>query len=248
LAEHFAWELQQERDMKEQAKRRAREFRADVAARNAETVRYREALAALADEEDGRLLRERTQVMELEDARRAADAKRMRERVEARQRLIDAETRRQMQEKTTQQDFLERQLEQQHEKERSEIEAIIERRQRLADERRAEFILSRQLGDTKRRRKVEFPLEAPGPQEQAAERRLREKAQIARDAQEFQRQQVREKKERERAEVERDRLEFNHRVQQEQEFLRRAQQYARDLLAKAHEDEDNSDLSYYTQY
>jgi hypothetical protein len=255
LAEHFAWELEQERMAQREARRRAKRFQAEVAARNAEMVRYRETLGELADEEDRRLAKEREQVMDEEDARRAAEAKRKQDRLDERQRLIDIEARRQMETKKTHEDFLDKQLAQQHEKERREVGALVADRRRLADERRAEFLQSRELMDakkkTKTRRQFErspFPIAAPTPEEQEMERRLQERVKAAKDTQEFQRQQAKEKKEREDAERERDRVEFNYRIEQDRAFLRRAQQYATDLLKKAKEDEDNTDLSYYTDY
>jgi hypothetical protein len=254
LSDHFAWEVEQEKTAQSQARRRAKQFRTEVTARNAELLRYRESLAELEDIEEQRIKQERERVMDEEDERRAAEIKRKEEQLAARQSLIDAETRRQLATRREQQDFLDKQLEAQHEKEQQEIDEILEKRRRLAEERRREFLESRALVDkkhkTKKQREAdrsEFPL-PPAPEDAEMERRALARQKAARDAQDFQRQQIQEKKEREAAERERERLEWNHKFQQDEAFLHRAQEYACDLLKKAQEDEDNSDLSYYTDY
>jgi hypothetical protein len=254
LSDHFAWEIEQERVAQNEARRRARKFQAEVTARNAELLRYRESLAELEDIEERRVREERERVMDEEDERRAAEIRRKEERVAARQKLIDTETRRQLETRREQQDFLDKQLDEQHEKEQREIDEILEKRRQLAEERRRDFLESRALVDTKnktkKRREAErcqYPLQ-PAPEDAEIEKRAVARQRANKDTQEFQRQQTQEKKEREAAERERERLEWNHKFEQDEAFLRRAQEYACDVLKKAKEDEDNSDLSYYTDY
>jgi hypothetical protein len=254
LLEHFAWEVEQDRIRQDETKRRARQFQNEVTARNAQMLLYRESLVDLEDIEERRIREERERVMDEEDERRAEEARRKEERVAAQQRLIDAEAQRQLETKREQQDFLQKQLDEQHEKEQREIEEILQRRRRLAEERRSDFLESRVLVDTRRKTKKqreaersEFPL-PPAPEDAEMERRGVARQRAARDTQGFQRQQMQEKKEREAAEKERERLEWNHKFQQDEAFLQRAQQYACDVLKKAQQDEDNSDLSYYTDY
>jgi hypothetical protein len=69
----------------------------------------------------------------------------------------------------------------------------------------------------------------------------------AKDQPTFQREQAKEKREKEMAEREREKLEFRHRMGADEAFLRRAQDYACELLQKAKEDDD-SDLQSYTHY
>jgi hypothetical protein len=254
LSEHFAWEVEQEKIAQSKARRRAQKFQKEVAARNAELLRYRESLAELEDIEERRIREERAGVMDEEDERRAAEIKRKEQRVAARQSLIDAETRRQLATKREEQDFLDKQLDEQHEKEQREIDELLEKRRRLAEERRREFLESRALVDKKQKTKkqreaerCEFPL-PPAPEDAEMERRVLARQKAAKDTQGFQRQQMQDKKEREAAERERERLEWNHKFEQDEAFLHRAQEYACDVLKKAKEEEDNSDLSYYTDY
>jgi hypothetical protein len=188
--------------------------------------------------------------MDEEDERRAAEIARKSERLAARQKLIDAEARRQEATKTEHQDFLDKQLAEEHEKEKKEITEMNERRTRLLNERRQDFLESRALIEARSKVKTEreqntrvFPWDGDEEGNEAYRQRQAALSKAAQDQAQFQRTQAREKREKEAVEREREKLEFKHRVEA---FLRRAQDYACELLQKA-KDNDDSDLQYYTQ-
>jgi hypothetical protein len=177
--------------------------------------------------------------MDEADRRRSVDEERHRAKLLAREKLIEAERKRQEATRTVQQDFLDRQIEEQLTKDQAAISANLARTERLARERRQDFLeslaLKAQRAEQKKERenKTVFPFHGHAPEDDAAGDRDEARARNSRDLFEFQKQQDREKRDREAAEKERTRLEFLHERQKEQAELETAQQYAKDLLSKA---------------
>jgi hypothetical protein len=254
LAEQVQYELDLEKQAEADARRRDREFALEVKAKNEEMLRYRESQQIIEEVEDQRINRECERVIDEEDERRAADIRRKKERLDKQQRLIDAATKRQMETRAIQQDFLDKQLALQHEKEKAEVTNLNNHRTRLLNERRSDMLESRKLieerGKVKKERELDsqvFPWNGDEKENKAYEQRRLAMEKSAHDQAEFQRTQAREKREKERTDREREKLEFKHTVEEDEAFLRRAQDYACDLLKKSKE-EDDSDLPFYSAY
>jgi hypothetical protein len=251
LAEFNDWELWQEKVQQEEAVRKARQHNIDVRLANDEMMRYKESLTAIDDEEERRERRLREQIMDEQDARAAAELKLRNDKLAARQKVIDAEAQRQIATRVIQQDFLERQLDLQHEKESNEINELLATRNRLAEERRQDFLDAVKATEKRRLQKEEreahqavYPWTGDQEENERVEQRTMAFRKMSKDLQEFQRNQARDKRNKDLAERERQKLEFKHTVEQDQAFLQRAQNYACELLANA--DRDDSDLKYYT--
>jgi hypothetical protein len=250
LAEFNDWELWQEREHEAESRRKARKHNMDVRLANDEMVRYKESLSAIDDEEERREIRLRTQIMDEQDARAEEELKRRNDRLAARQKVIDAEAKRQIETRVIQEDFLDRQLDRQHAKESKEIADLLATRNRLADERRQNFVEDMKSAEQRRVQKQEreashaaYPWAGDQEENEKAEQRIIALKKGSKDLREFQRAQAREKRAREAGEREREKLELKHAVDTDQAFLRRAQDYACEILAAA--DQDDSDLKYY---
>ncbi|OHT06625.1 hypothetical protein TRFO_25302 [Tritrichomonas foetus] len=195
--------------------------------------------------EDAKIRQLEIETMDEEDRRREFDEKRRRDKLLARESLIEAERQRQLAAKTQQQDFLDKQLAEQHEKEMKELEQIRNKQTRLLDERRRDYLqtmsIKKEMEKEKHDRKYNkhpFPFDGNTLLEDEARTRDVKKMQNLKDLQKFQLQQAKEKREREEAEKERERLEFMYERQKDEEELAMAQDYARRLLAQADQDDD----------
>jgi hypothetical protein len=195
-------------------------------------------------------LRLRERVLDEQDERRAAEAQRRSEKVAAQQRLIDSGLRQQMATKRLNDDFLDRQIDRQQQKESREIEELTARRVKLAEERRRDFLESGPATAVRRTMKQDrqmsahaFPWHGEDEAIRQAEERRAAAQKATRDCRDFQLRQAREKKQTEAAEKERSRLEFRQQVAEDEAFMRRAQDYAASMLAKAHQ--DDNDFAYY---
>jgi hypothetical protein len=240
LADHARLEAEQERAVAAGQRQRERELREANIRENAAIARFRERMRELEALEDQRIRDAAVRQMDDEEERREEDAKRKRDRLLARERLIDAERQRQIRALTVEEDFLDRQLDQQHQKEQDEIARTVARRDRLARERRSDFLDSLRLREQKERERRErrfarrpFPARENNQTDDRSTERAIQKVRNESDMRQFQLNQMMEKKEREAAERERERLEFDHERQKEQHDLQVAQEYARKLLADA---------------
>lgn len=216
---------------------------------NGAMTAFNERSGAIEDEEDRKIREMAIAEMDEADLRRSVDEARHRARLLAREKLIEAERKRQEATRTVQQDFLDQQIEEQVTKDQAAITAnlgrtgwLVRARERA---RRQDFVESLALkaprAEQKKERELKtvFPFHGHVPDSDAARDRDEARARNSRDLFEFQKQQEREKRDREGVEKGRTRLEFLHERQKEQAELETAPQYAKDLLSKgAAADED----------
>lgn len=245
LLQHMQKEAALEREAVARQKELARKQMEDSIRENTLMIRYKDQMKKIDELEDAKIQKLAIEIMDEEDRRKALDEKRKRDKLLARESLIEAERQRQIATKTQQQDFLDKQLNEQHEKELKELEQIRKKQTRLLDERRRDYLQSMALKNEMEKEKTyrkynkqPFPFDGNTILEDQARERDMKKMQNLRDLQKFQLQQMREKKEREAAEKEREKLEFLHERQKDEEELQIAQDYAKKLLEKA-DAEDN---------
>jgi hypothetical protein len=203
---------------------------------------FKERALEIEELEERKIREEAIAQMDEQDARKEADQRRHREKMLAYEKLIEAERQRQLATKTIQQDFLDKQLMEEHEKEQRRIAADAAKSEALIAERRRDFqatlaLKAQREQEKKIRKEAKFPFPFNGDTtlEDAARARDMQKLQNERDLRRFQLRQLAEKKEREAAEREREKLEFKHEKEKEERELEKAQQYALDLLQKAAE-------------
>jgi hypothetical protein len=196
--------------------------------------------------EESKRMRLQEQIIDEEEERKAADLKRKNDRLKRTQHLIDVETKRQMETKRTQEDFLDRQVERQTQKESQRVMEMAARKTKLREERTKEGKEAAALRATIKKEKIEkrknkrFPLDEDSEAEELGRRDLA-RQRSRREVQEFQQGQAQEKKERKVADRERERLEEQQFFADDRAFLSRAQQYASDMLARVKEQEDEKD-------
>jgi hypothetical protein len=251
LALQMAWEADQEREALRTARRIAMEHVKENQRWNTELVRYKETMGTVEEEEEIRLKKLREQIFTEEEERKAAELKRKNDRLARTQKLIDIETKRQMNAKQCEDDFLDRQIERQFEKESRRVAEVTARKRKLENERKMEHDEVMALKEEKEREKLErsrkkekFTFEGVDEDVLKLERREQERKRACLDLQQFQRDQAREKKERDGASREREILEELHHFEEDRDFLERARKYANEKLreAKALEDENDRKL------
>ena len=190
--------------------------------------------------EDKKILDLAIQQMDEEDRRAEEEARKKREKLNARQALIDAEAARQAATKKVEEDFLEKQLAEQYQKEQAHIAEMTAKRDKLVQERRRdmqEAMRLQSIKQTQKKKKAYFPDESGEAAAQESFNRVLQKLQNQKDIAAYQRQQAQEKRDREAAEKERERLEYQAECDKEQEDILIAQEYARKLLATYKDDD-----------
>jgi hypothetical protein len=216
-----------------------RQLREQNVRENEGMIVYKQRMKDIEAEEDRRIRSMAIAEMEENERRKAVDAETHRTKLLARERLIEAERQRQEATRTIHEDFLEKQLQDQYEKDRSSIAATMARSDQLSRERREEFLDSlalkahQQEQRKQKEKKKVFPFDGNSSEDDAVRERDLLRAKHAKDLEGFQHDQAREKKERESAERERTRLEFIVARQKEQAEFEVAQEYAKNLLANA---------------
>ena len=245
ILQHNQKEAAMERQAVARQKELARKQMEESVRENDLMIRYKDQMKKIDELEDARIRQLQIELMDEEDRRKEFDEKRRRDKLLARESLIEAERQRQLATKTQQDDFLDKQLREQHEKDMKELEQIRTKQTRLLDERRRDYLQSMAIKNEMEKEKTNrkynkqpFPFDGNTLLEDQARERDMKKMQNLKDLQKFQLQQMREKKEREAAEKERERLEFLHERQKDEEELQMAHDYAKRLLEKA-EAEDN---------
>lgn len=244
IAEQMAIEAEEEKIAVMQQRQLARDLMKETMSENDKMIKYKERQAQIEEIEEEKIRKMALFNIEEEERRKAIDEKRHRDKLLARQSLIEAERKRQEATKTIQQDFLDKQLAEQHEKELKEVAEITAKQNRLIEERKRDFLETNQLKairekEQRERKKNKRPYPFNGDttaEDQARERDL-QKMRNEQELRKFQIQQTKEKKEREEAERERERLEFLYEREKEQQELEEAQEYARAILAQADEDD-----------
>lgn len=251
IAEQMKLELEKEREAILERKRKERENMMDAKRQNDLILRYKEKMKDVEKEEDRRLRELFAKTLDEQDERRAAEEKRKHDRLNARQALIDAEAKRQMATRKVEQDFLDKQLREQYEKESKAIAELTAKQQRLQEERRKEFLESMALKESKKRERLErlknkrkFPNAQELEEDRIFEQRILERKRITKEVYDFRLKQIQEKKEREAAEAERNRLEFQKMLDDDADYLARAREYGRTVLGQAQND-GVADMSYY---
>jgi hypothetical protein len=209
----------------------------DVAAANSQMVAWKERQAEIQRMEDERITAQKYALDEAMEARQAEELKRRQTRQADIDRMIARQQQTLSEINAQRTEFGDRQYDRQYEKERREIEELREKQERLAKERRNEYLESRAKIEAERQRKREKPKFPPDEttirQEEAIWEREQERARAVKDLAEFQRQQAAEKKEREDAEKERKKLEFNRHLELDDMRTQEAEEYARRLLIEA---------------
>lgn len=250
IAQQMKLELQREEEARIEKQRKMRQDMMDNVRQNELIMRHKEKMKAVEEEENRRLRELFAKTLDEQDERREAEEKRKRDRLNARQALIDAEAKRQMETRKTQEDFLEKQQREQYEKDRKALEELAARRQRLQEERRKDYLEAMALKEAKKKEKLErtknkskFPNAQELEEDRKFEQRLLERKRITKEVADFRLKQMQEKKEREAAEAERARLEYQKMLDDDAAYLARAQEYAKTVLGQAQE--DNDDLRYY---
>lgn len=250
IAQQMQLELKREEEERLEKQRKMKQDMLDNARQNELIMRYKEKMKDVEKEENRRLRELFAKTLDEQDERRAAEEKRKNDRLNARQALIDAEAKRQMETKKAQQDFLDKQQREQYEKDRKALEELAARRQRLQEERKRDYLEAMALKEQKKKEKLErtknkskFPNAKELEEDRLFEQRLLERKKITKDVYDFRLKQMQEKKEREAAEKERARLEYQKMLDDDAEYLAKAQAYAKTVLGQA--EQDNDDLQYY---
>lgn len=244
LTKQMKLELKQEQEAKAARLRMTKQHQMETRRQNETLLVFKERAEDVEAEEDLRIMRLAEKTMDEQDARRAYEEKRKRDRLAARQKVIDVEARRQMAQKKVQQDFLDKQLREQHEKETKNLAVLTARRRQIDDERRRDYLETTAIQEAKKKEKMirkgkrRFPVAGEDEQDRIARQHDIEHHRVDLDIQEFNIRLVREKKEREAAVIEREKLEFQQQQDEQDEALRRAQEYAVALLARAQEEDD----------
>jgi hypothetical protein len=195
--------------------------------------------------EERKILQMRATILDEQDERRAAEAKRKADKLATQQKLIDAEAARQMATRREQQDFLDKQLAEDYAKEKAKIETMRAERQRINDERRRDYLATIAASEShaktkyvRQTHKTEFPFDGVDAEAEAMRLRDTKRMWAQKELKEFQARQAREKKEREFSEREREKLEMQHRLDEEADTMRRVQDYAISVLQKAREKDE----------
>jgi hypothetical protein len=132
----LANQLQREFDAEKAAtirqKTLARELRERNMRENQAMIAFKERSEEIEQAEERRINELAVAMMDEEDRRKAVDAERHRAKLLAREKLIDAERKRQEATRTIQEDFLDKQLREQHEKEQAAIATNAARTEKLA--------------------------------------------------------------------------------------------------------------------
>ena len=240
LRQEYIKQEQQEKEIARQKKLAARQMMEQSMRENKEMEFFKKRKAEIEKAEDKKILDMAIKQMDEEDRRAQEDAKRKKEKLLARQALIDAEAARQAANKKVEEDFLEKQLEDQYKKEMAHIAEMTAKRDKLVAERRRDMQEAMRLQSIngRKKKKVYFPDDSNEEAEQESFNRVLQKLQNQKDIAEYQKKQAQEKRDREAAEKERERLEYQAECDKEQEDLYIAQEYARKLLAKYKEDDD----------
>ena len=242
LRQEYIKQEERDKELARQKKLQQRQIMEQSMRENKEMEFFKKRQAEIEKREDKKILDMAIQLMDEEDRRAEEDKRRREEKLNARQALIDAEAQRQLANKKKEEDFLEKQLAEQYKKEQAHIAELTAKKERLVQERRRDMQESmklQQLKEATRKRKAYFPDDSNEAAEQESFNRVLQKLQNQKDIAEYQKQQAKEKREREQAEKERERLEYQAECEKEQEDIFIAQEYARKLLAKYNEQEEN---------
>jgi hypothetical protein len=172
------------------------------------------------------------------EAREVAEQRRKELRQADINRLIERQQQTLSQLTTQREDFDDRQVSLQTEKDMQAINALKAKNERMLRERREDYLEAKTKLANKGKRKTApyatFPPDADAQREEdAVTLRDTQRARAVQDLAEFQRKQAQEKKEREDAERERTKLEFRTHVDQESQRTVEAQEYAQNMLVQA---------------
>lgn len=230
-------------DAEEKAKEAARKEKlrqqyAEAMVENKNLEFFKERQKELEKREDERIRQLFIQQMDEMDARAEAEKKRREDIINARASLIEAERKRQEMSKKEEQDFLDKQLRDQYQKESKRIAELTAKKQRLLAERRSEMQEAMRMKlykeKLKKSRKI-FPDPVGDAEEEAMYQRIAQKEKNRVELAAFQLQQIREKKEWEASEKEREKLEFLAQLEKDKQELAIAQEYAKKLIAQSEE-------------
>ena len=208
---------------------------AEVKRRNEEMEKIKARQRQLEKIEEQRLLELQIKTMDEQDARQEIDRKRRQERQAAVDSLIERQAQNLAKINAQKQEFEDKMSDLQFEKERKHMMELQEKTERLARERRQDYLDAQKKLEAKRalqkNRRANFPVDSETEKAANAgwELELRKQENL-REIAEFQRRQAEEKREREAAEKERARLEYVKEIEDEEARTAEAQEYAREML------------------
>ena len=251
IAQQMKRDIEAEKREVAERRRKAREEMEDNRRKNDYLRTMKEKQQEIEELENQKLRLLAEQTMDEADRRREAEIKRKNDRLAARQKLIDIEAKRQAAQKKEQEDFLDKQLKEQYEKDSLRIAQLSARRQKYIDERKRDYqeaMASKEARERNKRDKIKgrlYPFDENNAYEDEMRKRDTERQRNLKELQQFHLQQAREKREREAAEKEREKLEFNHAIQKDQEELSKIQEYATRMLQKIQNEQNNDNSVYY---
>lgn len=235
LLEQCEYQNELERQKQIQLREERKKHLDEMVSENSAMIEFKKRYKELEKREDERLLQLRIKTLDEEDERREFERKQRFEKVEAQNKLIEAEAQRQIATRKQQEDFLDKQLADQYAKDSKRIKEMTDKRERLEQERRQDMLTAMRIQNhrfRKRNQKRIFPDDHANKFEDEMNQRELLRIQNMKDIAMFQLQQAREKKDRENAEREREKLETMELIKKDQEDMALAQEYAKILLEK----------------
>jgi hypothetical protein len=153
----LADQLRRDAELEEEAQRAQRRIAADLRQQNVreneKLIEFRERMRKIDAAEDRKIRELAIAQMDVEEQRRDAEERRKRERLLAREKLIEGERKRQEETRGEYQDFLDKQIAEQNEKDFAEIRAMQAKRKRLLQEKRRDFLESVALKEQREKEK-----------------------------------------------------------------------------------------------
>lgn len=227
--------LQVEEDKKQAIAKKQRDFlfAKQVQLENIEIAKAKDRLSEIDIVEDKRIQEIQLRAQEDQIHRREIANKKKEDLFASRDGLYEAARTRQASLRSVQDEFYDKQVEEHEAREAAKIQAETDKKRRIAEERRQDFLNSQKITkekDPSVKIKVPFNLGEDDVNEVARQQRLESRLQNIKDLAQFQLQQAKEKREREDAEKERVKLEFQRDVELDQRKIEEAQNYAREKL------------------